>query len=173
MSGFRGSLIAVVLACVVVVPATSAFAQRGGGGGDLEPPTPSGQPVAPTNRLDILAVSLGLTKNQKNTAKDLMDAASKTAAPIRAQLASTRLALGKAIQTGQGQDASGTAIKALAADITAMTSLEMKTLASVLALLTPEQRVAVQTNGIRAPFFLFRGAFLEEKWNVAPKQAGY
>ena len=61
----------------------------------------------------------------------------------------------------------------LAAEITAMTSLEMKTLAGVLALLTPEQRVAVQTNGIRAPFFLFRGAFLEEKWNAAPKQAGY
>jgi Spy/CpxP family protein refolding chaperone len=172
MTGMRAHVTAFLLAGAIAAPATVALAQRGGGG-DLEAPTPTGRELPPTNRLDILAVSLGLTKDQKNTAKTLMEEASKTAAPIRAKLTSTRAAIGAAIQAGGSQDTVTAAIKAHAAEITAMTTLEMTTLARVLDLLTPEQRTAVQANGIRAPFFLFRGAFLEQKWNTEPKQAGY
>jgi Spy/CpxP family protein refolding chaperone len=167
MIAVRAHLIAVLLAGVTVVPATLALAQG------IEAPTPTGQPVAPTNRLDILAVSLGLTKDQKNAAKAMMEEASRSAAPVRARLASTREALGTAIQTGQSQADIAAAIKAHAAEITAMTSLEMKTLARVLDLLTPEQRTVVQATGIRAPFFLFRGAFVEQRWNVRPQAGGY
>jgi Spy/CpxP family protein refolding chaperone len=158
---------ALLLASAIAVPATGALAQ------DIEAPTPTGRPVAPTNRLDILAVSLGLTKDQKNAAKALMEDASKSATPVRAKLTSTRAALGAAIQAGRSQADIAAAVKAHAAEITAMTSLEMKTLARVLALLTPEQRTALQTTGIRAPFYLFRGAFAEERWNVVPKAGGY
>jgi Spy/CpxP family protein refolding chaperone len=172
MTGLRRSLTVLLLAVAIIVPASEARAQRGGGG-DLDAPTPTGRELPPTKRLDILAVSLGLTKDQKNTAKALMDEAGKTAAPIRAKLASTRAALGTAVQTGQSQPSVTVALKAHAAEILAMTSLEMTTLARVLDLLTPEQRTAVQAVGIRAPFYLLRGAFLEEKWNTEPKQAGY
>jgi Spy/CpxP family protein refolding chaperone len=168
MMAVRSCLIAVLCVGALGVPASRALAQ-----GDLTAPTPTGRPIAPTNRLDILAASLGLTKDQKNTAKALMEEASKNAAPVRARLASTRAALGTSIETGQSQAEITAAIKAHAAEITAMTSLEMKTLARVLELLTPEQRTVVQQTGIRAPFYLFRGAFVEEKWNVAPKTGAY
>ena len=117
-------------------------------------------------------MSLTLSKDQKDDAKRIMEDASKTAEPARARLASTSAALGAAIQSGQQADIAA-AVTAHAAEITTMTSLEMKTLARVLDLLTSEQRQTVQTTGIRAPFYLFRGAFLEQKWNVAPKAAGY
>jgi Spy/CpxP family protein refolding chaperone len=158
---------ALLLAGAMAMPTTGALAQ------DIEAPTPTGQPIAPTNRLDILAVSLGLTKEQKNAAKALMEEASRNATPVRAKLTSTRAALGTAIQAGRSQAEIAAAVKAHAVEITAMTSLEMKMLARVLDLLTPEQRTRLQTTGIRAPFYLFRGAFLEERWNVAPKAGGY
>jgi Spy/CpxP family protein refolding chaperone len=168
MMAVRLCLITVLCVGALGVPASRALAQ-----GDLTAPTPTGQPIAPTNRLDILAASLGLTKEQKNTAKALMEEASKNAAPVRARLASTRAALGTAITAGQSPTDIAAATKAHAAAISVMTSLEMKTLARVLDLLTPEQRAVVQKTGIRAPFYLFRGAFLEERWNVTPKAGGY
>jgi hypothetical protein len=55
-----------------------------------------------------------------------------------------------------------------------MTQLEVKTLAELLLSLTPEQQAAARTNGIRTPFFLFRGIFLDDRrWNVEPATAGY
>ena len=168
MIAVRVHLAVAVLVISIVGPASLAFAQ-----GDLEVATPTGRPLAPTNRLDILAASLGLTKDQKNAAKAMMESASKSAAPIRAKLTSTREALGAAIRAGEGQQDITAAIKAHAAEITAMTRLEMETLARVLGLLTADQRSLVQKTGIRAPFYLFRGAFVEQKWNVTPKTGAY
>ena len=47
-----------------------------------------------------------------------------------------------------------------------MTELEMKTLADVLSVVTPEQK----KQGTAAAFYLMRGIFLDEKkWNEMPK----
>jgi hypothetical protein len=55
-----------------------------------------------------------------------------------------------------------------------MTQLEVRALAEVLAMLTPEQQAQARTAGIRTPFFLFRGIFLDDRrWNVEPATSGY
>jgi Spy/CpxP family protein refolding chaperone len=142
--------------------------------GDLVAPTPTGRDPVPTNRLDILAASLGLTKEQKSTVKTRLDAAHKSAAPIRAQLLTTRTAIAAAVQAGKPQADVDAAVAAHAAEIAAMAQLEMKSLAEVLAMLTPEQQAEARTKGIRTPFFLFRGIFLDNgRWNVEPANTGY
>jgi Spy/CpxP family protein refolding chaperone len=142
--------------------------------GDLVAPTPTGRDPVPTNRLDILAASLGLTKEQKSVVKTRLDAAHKGAAPVRARLLATRAAIAAAVQAGKPQTEVDSAVAAHAADIAAMTQLEVKALADVLAMLTPEQQNAARTKGIRTPFFLFRGIFLDNgRWNVEPATSGY
>jgi Spy/CpxP family protein refolding chaperone len=140
----------------------------------IDAPTPTGRDLPPTNRLDILAVSLGLTKEQKDTVKSRIDAEHKGAAPVRARLLSTRAAIVAAIQAAKPQADIDAAVAAHAAEITAMTQLEVKALAEVLAMLTPDQQAKARTTGIRTPFFLFRGIFLDDRrWNVAPAASGY
>lgn len=140
----------------------------------IDAPTPTGREPAPTNRLDILAASLGLTKDQKNSVKTRLDAAHKNAAPNRARLLSTRAAIVAAVQAGKPQPEIDAAVAAHAAEITAMTQLEVKALAEVLGMLTPDQQAAARTNGIRTPFFLFRAIFLDDRrWNVEPATGGY
>ena len=145
-----------------------------GAQGDLSAPTPTGRDPIPTNRLDILAASLGLTKNQKAIVKTRLEAAHKNAAPVRASLLSTRSAIVAAVQAGKPQAEVDAAVAAYAAQISAMTQLEVKALADVLAGLTPEQQTAARTQGIRTPFFLFRGIFMDHaRWNVEPPTSGY
>jgi Spy/CpxP family protein refolding chaperone len=141
---------------------------------EIDAPVPSGRDLPPTNRLDILAVSLGLTKEQKTTVKAQIDEAHKSAAPVRARLAPTRAAMVTAVREGRPQGEIDAAVAAHAAEITAMTQLEVKALAGVLAALTPDQQARARANGIRAAFFLFRGIFLDDRrWNVEPATAGY
>lgn len=140
----------------------------------IDAPTPTGRDLPPTNRLDILAVSLGLTKDQKATVKARLDALHNDAAPVRARLHSTRVAIVAAVETGKPQAEVDAVAAAHATEITAMTVLEVKALAEVLSMLTPDQQTTARTTGIRTPFFLFRGIFLDDhRWNVAPQPSGY
>ena len=140
----------------------------------IDAPTPTGRDLPPTDRLGILAVSLGLTKEQKAAVKTRLDAAHKGAAPIRTRLLSTRTAIVDAVQGSKPQADIDAAVATHASEITAMTQLEVKVLAEVLAMLTPDQQATVRSTGIRTPFFVFRGIFLEERrWNVTPATSGY
>jgi hypothetical protein len=163
---------------IQVLSVVFAFMAISGLGGlraqDIVSPTPTGRDPVPTNRLDILAASFGLSKDQKNAVKTRLDSAHKEAAPVRARLLASRGAIVAALQAGKPQQDVDQTVAAHAADITAMTLLEVKALAEVLAMLTPEQQAAARTNGIRTPFFLFRSIFLDERrWNVAPVAGGY
>jgi Spy/CpxP family protein refolding chaperone len=161
----------VALLLVTALTASAAVVRAQG---DLVAPTPTGRDPIPTNRLDILAASLGLTKEQKSSVKTRLDAAHKSAAPVRAQLLATRAAIAAAVQAGKPQSEIDAAVAAHAAEIGAMAQLEMKALAEVLGMLTPEQQTAARTKGIRTPFFLFRGIFLDNgHWNVEPVSTGY
>jgi len=128
----------------------------------------------PSNRLDSLATDLGLTDVQKKEAKTLLDATYKDAAPVRQRLATTRAAVVLAVTASKPPAELQAAASAYAADVAAMTEIEMTALARVLKMLTDEQNAAVKTNGIRGPFFLVRGMFLDDKkWNTTPEDAGY
>jgi Spy/CpxP family protein refolding chaperone len=155
----------LALALAVTLSATSAFAQRGGGGGGGGGGN-MGFDTSLQTRLDLLTTWFTLDKDQKKAVKTLMDDAYKSAAPMRAGLAKARLALGTAVQNGAAQAEIDAAAAAYGAQATAMTSLEMKTLAALLKSVTPEQRRA---NAVQNAFYLMRGAFLnDKKWDEVP-----
>lgn len=168
MTRHRSMCVRMLLALVVVLLGSAVSQSQG-----IDAPTPTGRDLPPTKRLDILAQSLALTKVQKDDVKVRIDRAHKAAEPARAALSTAHGALVAAAGTGRSSDLE-TPAAAYAAALTAMAQLEVQALADVLAMLTPEQQAAARTNGIRVPFFLFRGIFLDEKrWNVEPPSDGY
>jgi Spy/CpxP family protein refolding chaperone len=159
--------VGAAMALLLLMP-PPAVAQRGGGGG-----APGvGIPMSQRSRLDILEYSFDLEGKQKDAIKTILDDAHKSAAPVREQLRATRDALSAAIMTNAGQAAVDQATQAYAAQATAMTAIEMKALAGVLGVVTPEQRN--RPNAVRTAFFLARGMFLDDRrWNAIPEPEGY
>jgi Spy/CpxP family protein refolding chaperone len=138
-------------AALVSTSGAGMLAQRGGGG---------------LPRLDILIDSFKLTRDQERSVKTAMDDAGKTAVAIRDGLAKTRPAIVAAIQSGKGQAEIDAAVRAYAVHASAMAELEMRTLAKVIQLLTPEQRA--DTRAVQSAFLLMRGAFVNKSWNEVP-----
>jgi Spy/CpxP family protein refolding chaperone len=161
----RKALAAAAAMTILGLLTSGLQAQRGGRGG--------GEGGAyQFTRLEVLANSFNLTKDQKKTVKTLLDDAHKAAAPTREALASSHAAIATAIAANKGQAEVDTAVKQYAQQAAAMASLEMKTLAQMLTQLEPEQR----TNGaaVRTAFFLMRGIFLDDKkWDAVPDTRSY
>jgi len=121
-------------------------------------------------RLQVLTDAFSLDKDQKNEVKILMDGAYKTAAPLRADLTKTRQGLAQAVIGAKPEAEIAAATKAYGAAAAAMTALEMKTLAQMLAMLKPPQRDA----GLQEVFYMMRGALQgDKKWDETPDQITY
>jgi hypothetical protein len=153
----------VLAAVLVATVATSGVAQRGGRGGGE---TGGGPMTLELSRLEQLTVTFKLTKDQKQSVKALLDDAQKNAAPIRDGLTETRNAIAAAIQGGKDQSEIDKAVTGYAAQVTAMTELEMRALARVLQTLDKDQ--AANAAGVQTAFFMVRGMFLAKKWDVIP-----
>src|SRR5207342_2715639 len=144
----RKALAAAAAITMLGLLTTGLQAQRGGrGGGGAE-----GGGAYQFTRLEVIANSFNLTKDQKKTVKTLLDDARKAAAPTREALASSHAAIATAIAANKGQAEIDAAVKQYGQQAAAMASLEMKTLAQLLTQLEPEQR----TNwaAVRTAFFL-------------------
>jgi Spy/CpxP family protein refolding chaperone len=139
-------------------------------GGWFQPPIPSsgrgGRGGPSRTRMDILIDSFMLTKDQQQTVKTLMNDAQTSAAPVRDGLAQARPAIVSAIQAGKERAEIDSAVSAYATHAASMAVLEMRTLAHLMQALTPEQRA--NQPGIRAAFYLLRGAFIGKRWDEAP-----
>lgn len=136
------------------------YAQRGG---RSSAPRVSGSSA----RMDALGVDFQLTKDQKKTVKEILDAAHENAAPIRDGLTKAHAAIEAAIHGDSGEAEIDAAVQAYAEQATAMTALEIKALADVMKALTDEQRA--NNAAISRAFFLLRGAFLDpKKWDDIP-----
>jgi len=155
----------LIVALGLVTVATSVVSTQGRRGGR------GGQPAAAVgpdvrSRMELFTDALLLTDGQKDAVKQRLDSAHKGAAPIRADLEKTRVALAAAAAKAGGGSDITTAADAYAGAATAMTELEMKALADILSLVTPEQK----KQGTAPAFYLMRGIFLDEKkWNEMPK----
>jgi Spy/CpxP family protein refolding chaperone len=162
----RKALAAAAAMTILGLLTSGLQAQRGGRGGGAE------GGAYQFTRLEVLANSFSLTKDQKKTVKTLLDDAHKAAAPTRDALASSHAAIATAIVANKGQAEIDAAVKQYGQQAAAMASLEMKTLAQLLTQLEPEQR----TNGaaVRTAFFLMRGIFLDDKkWDAVPDSRSY
>jgi hypothetical protein len=157
-----GACAAVVVAGILGTP---ALAQRGGGRGSA----PSDFQLT---RLEILASSFNLNKDQKKAVKTILDAAHTSASSARDGLPRTRAAIAAAIQANKEQAEIDRAIGAYAEQAAAMTAVEMTALAEIIQTLDPAQRA--NTAAIRSAFFLMRGIFLDKKrWDDIPDSRSY
>lgn len=148
-----------------MLAATGVSAQRGGrGGGGAEsagPRTPQ-----PATRMTALTTAFSLDENQKKQIKTIFDDGYKAAEPLRQSLTKTRTALGVAIQTGKSQAVIDEATQTYALQATAMTQAEIKALAKVLQVLTPEQRA--NPGAMQSATYMMRGIFFGKKWDMTP-----
>jgi Heavy-metal resistance len=162
-----GSLGFAACAAIVVagVLATPALAQRGGRGS---------APMAEfqRTRLEILASSFSLNKDQKKAVKTILDSAHTRASSARDGLARTRAAIAAAIQANKEPAEIDRAIGEYADQAAAMTAVEMTALAEIIQTLDPAQRA--NTAALRSAFFLMRGIFLDKKrWDDIPDSRSY
>jgi len=144
-----------------VILAVPAFAQRGGGGGGF------GGGGGQKARMDAMTESFKLDKDQRKQIKAAIDDAFKAATPIRAELTKARLALVAAVAAGKAQADLDEATKAYGTQSAALADAEMKALAQMIGLLTPEQ--AKNNAAISSAFFLMKSAFFDDKkWDDIP-----
>lgn len=139
----------------VAVPRASRGDRRGGGGGE-----------ASQTRMELLTSLFTLDGSQKKQVKSIMDAESKAQAPLRDQWTTSRAAIGTAIQAGKGPADIDQAVATHAAQAASMASVEMKTLARIVAVLTAEQKA--KTAAIQVSVYMMRGAFAGKKWDITP-----
>jgi Spy/CpxP family protein refolding chaperone len=162
MVGHSYRLVVMTVAVVLsLLASTGTGSAQGRGGRGRGQPAGGGPDVR--SRMELFTDALSLAGNQRDVVKNTLDAAHKAAAPIRAELAKARATLAVAAETNGDITA---AALAYAEPSSAMAELEMRTLADILASVTPEQK----KQGTAATFYLMRGIFLdEEKWNEMPK----
>ena len=151
---------------LVLMSGSALVAQGRGAGADGG--GPAGGPVNRT-RLQVLTDAFTLDKTQKQHVKEMMDAAFKGAAPQRADLVTTRTALGQALAGAKPDAEIAAAVKAYSEAAAAMTAVEMKTLAAILAAVSQEQRTA----GTNEAFYMMRGALAGKKWDQTPDSITY
>jgi len=155
-----GKIVTIGLLTSVLV-----FAQRGGGrgggGGDMGGGG-GGMGFGATNKLDRLAESLKLTKDQKKDIKQAMDDAQKEATPIKEQLSKSRLALAEAVAANKPKEEQDKASQVVGELETQMISLELHTFAKMAAMLQDEQK---KGQGLTSLFLLTNNAFQGKNWN--------
>jgi Spy/CpxP family protein refolding chaperone len=141
-----------------------ATPRAGGGGGagrgrglaDIRP-----------GRLELLTTLFTLNDAQKKQVKSIMDAEYKASSAARDQWTASRMAIGKAIQSGSAPADLDQAVAKHAADAAQMAAAEARALAKIFALLTPEQKA--NTTAIQLAVFHTRLAFAGKKWDVSPE----
>jgi hypothetical protein len=160
----RSRYLIVAVTLGLVTAAGGSVSTQGRRGGRGAPAAGGGPDVR--SRLELFTDALSLRSDQKDVVKDKLDVANEAAAPIRAELAKTRAALAASAAKAGGSGGMAMAAEAYAAAATAMTELEMRTLAEILATVTPEQK----KQGTASAFYLMRGIFLDDKkWNEMPR----
>jgi len=122
----------------------------------------------PLSRMEMLTENFKLEGENKKQVKAVLDAAHKSAEPVRAALLSTHAALGAAVQAGKSQAEIDAAVKAYAEQVSAMARIEMDAIAKVLTLADPEVK---NTAAVQSAFYMARGMFLKKgKWDEIPER---
>ena len=165
------------LALAGILAAGFGFAQRGGGdmGGGMGDASTGGMggsrnsrdstmnmPATPkvSNRIDVIATSLKLDKDQKKSVKNILDEAQKEANPVHDQILKSRMAVGEAIQEGKSQDEITKLVTGQAALEAQMAGIELGAFTKIYKSLQQEQR-----DQTRTLFQMMKGMFDNKNWN--------
>jgi len=122
--------------------------------------------IRPT-RMELFTAVFALEGDQKKQVKTILDAEYKASSAARDAWTASRLAIGKAIQTGAAPADLDAAVAKHAADSAAMAAAEARAMAKIAAVLTPEQKAKAGAIPVAAQFM--RLAFAGKKWDVSPE----
>jgi Spy/CpxP family protein refolding chaperone len=152
------------LLSIGVLVAGLGFAQRGGGMTDASGSRSGdsgmmGQSGAST--LDRMASACNLSKDQRKQFTAVLDAASKSAAPLRKQAPLSREQIAAAAQAGKSPDEIRKLVEAGGLVMAQMTQLEMKAFGQLYNLLDADQR---KTGGQQV-FNMMGPILLKKNWN--------
>jgi Spy/CpxP family protein refolding chaperone len=154
-----GDLMAIRIVLMILLLTGSALAQRGGrGGGEDGPPIPVAQPSV----LDKMVTACNLSKDQKKQFKTLLDAASKSAEPLRKQIPASLQLIGTAAVSGKNADELKRLMEENGEMRARLSELEYKTFGELYNLLTPDQR---KGPGGQRLFNLTSGILMKKNWN--------
>lgn len=145
--------------------ATISLAQKGGGGnkgGSTDPSGGFGPAAAPT-RLDNIAMTLNLNKDQKKAVKTILDDGAKEAAPLREQISKSRVAVGEAIESKKSDEELKDVAHTSSDLSTKLTQLELNTFAKVFAALDDTQKKNMQALG--HVLVLMNNIYHTKNWN--------
>lgn len=122
--------------------------------------------IRPT-RTELFTAVFTFEGDQKKQFKAIMDTEYKASAATRDAWTASRMAIGKAIQSGAAAAEIDAAIAKHAADGAAMAAAEARAMAKIVATLTPEQKAKAGAIPVAAQFM--RLAFAQKKWDVSPE----
>jgi len=118
--------------------------------------------AAPT-KLDRIATTLNLNKDQKKTLKTILDEGAKEAAPLRDQISKSRIVVGEAITAKKNEDELKQVAKASSDLSVQLTQLELNTFNKIFGLLDDTQKKDQQALG--RTFVLMTDIFHGKNWN--------
>lgn len=153
-----------VLLAAILAAALASAQGRGGGGGKKGGGGGGGaSEFGPRiiNRVDTISEMLKLSKDQKKELKSTMDEAQKEAAPIRDQMAKSRLEIGDAVATSKSPEEIHKLTTALGELQAQMTEIELKAFTKVYKGLQGEQ-----VNASAGLFTMMKGIFSGKNWNT-------
>lgn len=153
------------LLVIGLLGASLALAQRGGGGGGggQGGGAPMGMGMAAPSKLDTIATTLDLNKDQKKALKTILDEGAKEATPLRDQISKSRIAVGDAVQAKKSDDEIKQAAKASSDLSTQMTQLELRTFAKIIATLDDTQKA--NRAGMGRVLVLMTNIYATKNWN--------
>lgn len=145
---------------MIVLMTGFAFAQRGGGGGVGDS---SGlNVVALPSVLDNMETACKLTKDQKKQFKTILDAASKSAEPLRKQIPQNVELIGSAVMSGKSADEIQKLVESNAQMRAQISEMEYKTFSELYKTLDDGQRMGTGPQNL---FNLTSGILMKKKWN--------
>ena len=118
---------------------------------------------APQNKLDTIAATLDLNKDQKKAAKTILEDGAKEAAPLREQVVKSRIAVGEAVAAKKGDDEIKQAAQASSQLSTQLAQVELRTFAKIIATLDDTQKANLQ--GMGRVLILMNGIYSNKNWN--------
>jgi Spy/CpxP family protein refolding chaperone len=159
----KGDLVFIRLFMAGLLATGFAFAQRGRGG--IPDAAGSGEGV-PTlrpaeTRLDVMATTCRLSKDQKKQFKTILNAGSKDADGLRKQVAQSKSTVETAIVAGKSSDEIRKLVEADASLSAQMTEREYKAFSELYKLLEPDQK----KQGAQRLFGLMKGIFAAKSWD--------
>jgi hypothetical protein len=152
-------LIVAGLLCASLVLAQG----KGNRGGSKMGDNLGATPMGPANRFEDIANTLNLNRDQRKTARTILEDGAKEAAPLRDQLSKSRVGVGEAVTSSKGQDELKQIAKTSSDLAVQISQLEIKAFVKIFAVLDDTQKQDMR--GLGRALSLMNEMYHIKNWN--------